>query len=399
MSNQHDQSLNADIVIAGGGPAGASLAVRMAVTGHSVILIERERFPRHKLCGEFISPECLEHFRDLGVLEAMLTAGGARIFETRFYDQKGRNFAVPSAVLGNGSAGLSLSRSEMDRILLDRARSAGARVLEGTRVTELLSEDGKVAALATSDDQKGRSIIKGHIFVDATGRPRSLSRLANKALGIARSTSSGRSAAVAFKNHFYDVELPSGVCEIYAFPGGYGGLTTVESGKANLCFLVDPKSVRSFGPKPDDLLRSLLVQNSRLSEIITNARPTLEWHAVSINSFGRAADPTMENLFSIGDSAAFIDPFTGSGMLMAMESSALLATAITEARGGSNALKMSYSSGYDKEFSRRLMVSSLLRKAASFRYFPTAAVGLLGSSQYARHLVATSTRSARGAAR
>ncbi len=82
------------IVIAGAGPAGTSLAIRLAQKDFEVTLIERETFPRHKLCGEFISPECLAHFEDLGVLDNMLSAGGARITDTRFYAPSGLSFCV-----------------------------------------------------------------------------------------------------------------------------------------------------------------------------------------------------------------------------------------------------------------------------------------------------------------
>ncbi len=72
------------IAIAGAGPAGTSLAIRLVRKGFDVVLVEREQFPRHKLCGEFISPECLEHFRDLDVSEEMLASGGDRIEKTVF---------------------------------------------------------------------------------------------------------------------------------------------------------------------------------------------------------------------------------------------------------------------------------------------------------------------------
>ena len=88
------------IAIAGAGPAGSSLAIRLAEAGFDVTLIEREKFPRHKLCGEFISPECFDHFRELGVLDRMLSAGGDHISETRFYSPSGRNVAVPSEWFG-----------------------------------------------------------------------------------------------------------------------------------------------------------------------------------------------------------------------------------------------------------------------------------------------------------
>ena len=77
------------ILIIGAGPAGASLAIRLARQNFAVVLIEREKFPRHKLCGEFVSPECLAHFADLDVLDEMISVGGDRISQTIFYAPSG----------------------------------------------------------------------------------------------------------------------------------------------------------------------------------------------------------------------------------------------------------------------------------------------------------------------
>ncbi|HYE15056.1 MAG TPA: FAD-dependent monooxygenase, partial [Pyrinomonadaceae bacterium] len=89
-----------DVVIVGGGPAGASAGVRLASAGARVLLAEQRRFPRPKLCGEFISPECLAHFARLGVAESMAEARGAEVFETVFYTRTGRRASVPSAWFG-----------------------------------------------------------------------------------------------------------------------------------------------------------------------------------------------------------------------------------------------------------------------------------------------------------
>src|SRR6476620_2062008 len=90
------QNPKSKIAIVGAGPAGASAAIRLAQTGFQVTLVEREKFPREKLCGEFISPECFAHFRALGVLYEMLAAGGDRIAETVFYAPNGKSVSVPS---------------------------------------------------------------------------------------------------------------------------------------------------------------------------------------------------------------------------------------------------------------------------------------------------------------
>src|SRR5918999_2678017 len=94
-----------DAIIVGGGPAGASAGIHLAARGARVLLAEREHFPRPKLCGEFISPECLAHFARLGVAERMTAAGGAAVGETVFYTRSGRSAAVPSAWLGGGGGG------------------------------------------------------------------------------------------------------------------------------------------------------------------------------------------------------------------------------------------------------------------------------------------------------
>ena len=94
-------------------------------------------FPRPKLCGEFISPECFPHFEELGVDVRMNSAGGACIDETVFYEPRGASLTFPSSWFGAGGVALGLSRAEMDAVLLDRARESGAEILENTAVTGL----------------------------------------------------------------------------------------------------------------------------------------------------------------------------------------------------------------------------------------------------------------------
>ncbi len=124
-----------DAVIIGAGPAGASAAIHLAQGGARVLLAEAKRFPRAKLCGEFISPECFKHFARLGVLDEMLNVGGVGLRETVFYTQRGSEVHVPSAWFvenerANFVRALGLSRAEMDARLLKRARAAGAEVWE-----------------------------------------------------------------------------------------------------------------------------------------------------------------------------------------------------------------------------------------------------------------------------
>src|ERR1700755_1625057 len=134
------------ILIVGAGVAGSSLAVRLAQKSFAVTLAEKDKFPRHKLCGEFVSPEALLHFQKLGVLDDMMAVGGDQINETVFYSAQGRSVTVPSGWFENGSLGaLGISRAEMDMKLLEKAKEAGAQILEETSVVKLLFDGKRVA--------------------------------------------------------------------------------------------------------------------------------------------------------------------------------------------------------------------------------------------------------------
>ena len=292
--------------------------------GFSVTLVERERFPRHKLCGEFISPECLAHFEDLGVLDEMLVAGGEHITETRFYAPGGRSFAVSSnAFRGRGFA-LSLSRAAMDLRLMEKAKTAGVNVIEDASVSGVGIDKGLLTRLTIRHGSGVKAAIATEIYVDATGRSRVLTKLAAKK-GTPEFKTNSRPLFVGFKAHLTGAEVIRNTCEIYLFPGGYGGLSPIEIGLTNYCFMVRPEIAREFGGNADDIVKNVAFRNKRAAETLADFKPSGEWLAVSVDSFGSAVPVRIPNLLSVGDSAAFIDPFTGSGMLLAFESAELLA--------------------------------------------------------------------------
>jgi menaquinone-9 beta-reductase len=408
-----------DAVVIGGGPAGTAAAIHLAAAGASVLLVEQEKFPRDKLCGEFISPECLNHFTRLGVLAGMSSAGGADISETVFYAQSGRGVAVPSAWFrGASPAALGLSRAEMDNRLLMRARAAGVEVIEEATLSSLVFEGERVAGVRLNLAGGGARTAHSLVTIDATGRQRAVARKverevereafpssAERAAGRASSRARvaptpGRPPLVAFKAHLSGASPRRGACEIYFYRGGYGGLSEVEGGLANLCFIARAQDVRAHESDAARLLREVVMRNRRAAETLGRARAETRWLGVAIQGFGRHEPAPAPGLLAVGDAAAFIDPFTGSGMLMALESAELAARAIAKqlpaARSGVDVfagLAREYEAGHSARFGARLRVCRLLRGAA-FAPTPLAdlAVRALAVSETLRRGIARATR-------
>lgn len=449
-----------DAVIVGGGPAGACAAIELARAGGRVLLAEQGSFPRPKLCGEFISPECLEYFARLGVMELMTAAGAREVSETVFYARSGRSVAVPSEWLAAACAGgvrrgvvaLGLSRAEMDERLLERAREVGVEVSERTRAVGLLSEAWRVRGVRLKTEGREVREARARLTIDATGRARTLARMVERGAGEMVGRGAGepdagahgrrrRAPLVAFKAHLEGVRGAAGKCEIYFYRGGYGGLSPVEGGQSNLCFIASARDVRACGSDAGRVLREIVMSNARAAASLEGARVRSEWLSVAIESFGRGTLVPARGLLAVGDAASFIDPFTGSGMLMALESGTLAAHVAarwlarlrdadderlrddapareardvrrraTETKGSDertldathagtpldalhDELASDYAACYEKRFASRLRVCSLLRRAA-FAPAPLieAGVAALGASASVRRALARATR-------
>jgi flavin-dependent dehydrogenase len=403
--NKQSQIANrkSQIAIVGAGPAGASLAIRLAKSGFEVVLIEREKFPRAKLCGEFISPECLEHFRELEVLDEMLAAGGERVTETVFYAPNGRNVSVPSEWFGNAQGALSLSRAVMDFRLLEKARQVGVQVLEETQVVGILLENGKARGVKVRSKDGATREIAADLTIDATGRANVLGKLAEKSKvqspkskvqEIQNPKSKIQNRLVGFKTHLENVNLEKGRCEIYFFRGGYGGLSRVEGNRANHCFLIKADLVKKYIGQTNLLVEEVIFENRRARETMKDARAVLDWLAVSVDGFGVKDLNPARNLLAVGDAAAFIDPFSGSGMLMALEGAEILAKAIAENRFSVVRAAENYNLNFQRKFQKRLRVCALMRRAAFLPNLTKTIISVLSLSRPAREILARATRSA-----
>jgi flavin-dependent dehydrogenase len=383
----HKLPHNFDVIIAGAGPAGSSAAIHLARGGLHVLLVEQKKFPRPKLCGEFISPECRRHFETLGVGDAMTSSAPASITETVFYSTRGHHVTIPSSWFG-GPAALGLSRAVMDNVLLRRAQAYGVTVIEGATITEPIVDNDIVCGvkLKLNGDEHHHT---APLTIDATGRARILTRKLNS------HEPKSKAKLIAFKVHLRNTRVAPGACEIYFYPDGYGGLSSVEGDVSNLCFIISAEQVKRHHSNPDLVMHEMVMKNQRAAYTLAHAQLQSEWLSASWERFGRRQPHPANGLIAIGDAAAFIDPFTGSGMLMAFASGELAAETILAHRHelDSSSLAADYTESYRNKFGSRLRICGLLRRAAFNSRLTEVGVTLFGASERFRNRVARATRS------
>lgn len=375
-------------LIAGAGPAGTSLAIRLAGLGVDVTLIDRDRFPRHKLCGEFISPECFTLFDELGVRRAVELLGGSHIRQTCFYSASGSIASVPTDWLGGGPA-LGLSRAALDNALLERAREAGVRILCETRLVGAKANRRKINAAILRAADGTRSEAQADLFIDATGRQAAFSAALGKRQGSR--VGDAQPKYLAFKNHFVNALPEPETCEMYFFPGGYGGVNRIEGDLFNFCFIV--RNRPGIARRAANLLQhEIIAQNLRAKETMAAAVAVRDWIGVPVSLYGFGGRITADNLMYVGDAGAFIDPFTGSGILMALESARRAADCLAAADLIIPKALRLYGARSRLEFGPRLLAASILRRAAFSQIWSSAAISLAGRFGHLRRFLAHSTR-------
>jgi len=169
---------SADVIVVGGGPAGASTAWALARNGVDVLLLDRARFPRPKPCAEYLSPQASRILADMGALEGIERAGAAQLAGMTVRAPNGvafeGRFAAAHGFRGFRDRGLALRRETLDAIVLDRARAAGARVAEGVAVRDLLRDaHRRVCGVRASDGERERALA-ARVVVGADGLRREL---------------------------------------------------------------------------------------------------------------------------------------------------------------------------------------------------------------------------------
>ena len=305
-----------DVLIAGAGLAGGSLAVRLARAGVNVAILDHSTFPRAKICGEFLSPESWRVFDDLDLTTAIERIGYEPIQKVRISTPRGRE--VTAEVIDSaGRPGIGLSRWALDDLLLRTAQAAGATVFEAARATGPLIEDGRIIGVAARPVSNEPLSIRARLTIAADGRQSALV----KQTGTTRGRSWLRPRSFGMKRHWHlpdraDGEQP-GTVGLHLIPGGYGGTCRIEGGQTNLCALLPEAAVKRHRGDLDRVARDQLARNPALARLLAGGEAMGDWKTVA-GVRVQSSTPNRPGILYAGDAQGTVDPLGGQGMTMAL---------------------------------------------------------------------------------
>ncbi len=293
--------MTADVMIVGAGPAGSSIAIRLARAGVDVALLERSRFPRTKVCGEYLSPGALAALRDLGCADVVL-AGAHRLRRVSL----AAFGAGPALLTLPGEGALSLARATLDSALRDAAHACGARAVHGAFL-HAVEEEGSIA-IAFRDGDGSDHTCRARVLVGADGAWSSVAARCGLAGGQRRG---GRWAV---GGHLHGVESGSSdTLEMCLGSGGYYARNPLGGDVAN-ALLVLPSPIAG-----DDAADAIVDEVSAGRMRFEGAK--LEKRVAIGPLRYEPSRVALGRVLLSGDAAGLLDPFVGQGVAIALESS------------------------------------------------------------------------------
>ena len=351
-----------DVAVIGAGPAGSTLAALLARRGVDVTLLDRDAFPRDKLCGEFLSYDALPVVEALGIDLAQ----APRIERCRVVSRRRTyEFAFPHAARG-------VSRLLLDDLLFRRAVALGATQRDGVTATSLHA--GRIVT-----DQ---SEIEARVVVGAWGR------WGRFDAQLARSFVRDRSHRnFGFKRHYRGPQ--EATIDLYSFRHGYLGVNAIEGGMTNICGLVHASRLAGHKGRWDAFVETIRGEEAKLEELYARYEPAQDGFLSSEPVIFRARSAVEGGIFMIGDASGIIDPLTGNGMAMAIQSALVAAPYILRLLGGGErgAIENAYREEHRAMFAGRIRWSRQVARLLSRPALLDAAIGAVRAPAIGRLLL------------
>lgn len=349
-----------EVAIIGGGLAGLSLSIDLKRRGYSVVVIEKGNYPRHKVCGEYIS---MESYHYLHSICPALTALSLPLISNFKLSSTGKHHFQTKLDLG----GFGISRYLLEELLFEEAKRNG--VIFMLKCKALDSETNEWEEGYTLKTSNGD--VKASLICNATGRK---SNIENND----KDTQLSGTNYIGVKYHV-SIQRDSSFVEIHNFPGGYCGLSGIEENKSCICYIVNAKKLNSVQNSISELEKVYLYQNSNLKQLFNEAE-FLYKEPLTISGINfRIKKPATDSAFFLGDSAGSIAPVTGNGMSNALRAAALLAAKIDAYFAKTITKKQlidKYTDYWKKEFSTRVKLSRYFQKLSEYPLLTNLSIGL-----------------------
>ena len=349
-----------DVTIIGGGLAGLSLALDLKKRGRSILVIEIGSYPRHKVCGEYISMESFEY---LNALCPSLKEIDLPFINKFLLSSIGKKEFKTSLNLG----GFGISRYILENLLFMEAKNTGVVFSLNNKALEVKFD--KFTELFSIKTKSGNYCSR--IVCNSTGRKSNFEAKENINNHLGTNY-------VGVKYHI-KMKRDTTQIEIHNFQGGYCGISNVEDDKSCLCYIVNSKMLNSVGNSINELEKKYLYQNKNLKKIFSDAEfITKEPIIISGINF-LMKEPISNNIFFLGDSAGTIAPITGNGMSISLRSAFKLASYIDNYfcdKITKQELMESYRDFWIKEFYSRIKLSCHFQKLSEFPFLTKLTIGL-----------------------
>lgn len=362
-----------DAIVVGAGPAGSATAIQLARAGWSVALIERQPFPRRKVCGECIAASNLPLLNRLGIGAAFDALAGPELRQVSLLrGDEAVTAKLPRAPHPAHPWGRALGRETLDGLLLDRARAAGAALFQPCTVQAILGAAGdwqcriRVLESAASRSLSATVMVDAHGCWEALPIERPLPRQPRRGSDL-----------LAFKANFAASQVRAGQISVLALDGGYGGMVVADSGLATIACCIRRDRLRALrhdapGRTASEVVEAWLQREcSGVQQALRGAMRTEPWLAAGPLDPGVHLDGG-DGIFRVGNAAGEAHPILGEGMSMALQSAALLCAHLV-GPDGSMAVpdaaaqpgrQRAYTAAWRHEFTPRLRVAAVFAHLA-----------------------------------